>query len=220
MQTYSNLASDDILKIQADVLTEDISNNSLYMKASTIASKNYQFDNKLGITKKKIIPVINDLAKALTETKTLNTNALKDMYNVLGNIGAYPKLKEAIQNTVVKNDMSAEIGYPTDEETPRPEVTIADIVLDLVKRVEDIENSNNAKIHRDKFNVINNEKNKFILSHIPNVNTIAFYINGIRYFDTYNYDTETNSVTYLADNDLPLKNCCVVIEYQYNVATM
>lgn len=154
MQTYSNLTSDEILKIQADVLTGDISNNSSYMKASTIASKNYQFNDKLGISKKKVIPVINDLAKTIEEANTLTANALTDMYNVLGNIGAYPKLKTVIKNTTVKTDMSADLGYPTDEETPRPEVSIAEIVLDLVKRTEDVEKSGSNTIRN--INTISN----------------------------------------------------------------
>ena len=99
-------------------------------------------------------PNCNKNPKTIEEANTLNANALTDMYNVLGNIGAYPKLKTVIKNTTVKTDMSADLGYPTDEETPRPEVSIAEIVLDLVKRTEDIEKSGSNTIRN--INTISN----------------------------------------------------------------
>lgn len=190
----SEQLTNNIYKLQADILAEKTSNNTAYLKPSTIKSKNYQ----LNTTQKAVITAINELVSTIDTLDKQTNTALDEMYSALGNTGADPALLTKLK----------EQGN-----------SVIEILLDVKSRLEKIEPLA-LDDYEDVFIIKDTEtRTEFPLTYKP-LGKIHFHIQGLRYFrDCYTYNSDTNTVvwTNTADNDgFDLTDCVVVIEYDYD----
>lgn len=215
--------TNDILKLQADVLGEDIDEDHPYLKKNKNASKSKQF-----ITDRKfVIGAINELVSSQEALSGTTEDALATVYGVLGQIALDQTLKERVL-----------------EEAP----SLIELVLQLSKDFKEMkENPSSGGItnlqeelkklgmvkyerQEDIFNIEDDgeETHTFTLTK-NNIDTdsIKLYINGLYYPNEnksmYIFGTEGNGLTisWALENDpekgFDLSGSQVIVEYSYEV---
>lgn len=199
MYSTENELTNDILKLQADVLGEDVKNDHPYLKKNKSAAKSKQL-----ITERNfIVGAINELSSGQEALADVTEKALATVYNVLGQIALDQTLKERVL-----------------AEAP----SLIELVLEMNKEISKLNIKKSENIE-DVFNIIDNTNMLTLSKNNIDINSIKVYVNGIYYPQNgnfYSVDQENNTVTWLfneSNGGFSLKDSEVTINYNYLVET-
>lgn len=191
--------TNDIKKLQADILGEDVKTNHPYLTKNKSAAK-----SKLLTTDRTfIIGAINELLDKQNTLDESTKRMLSDVYSVLGQ---------------VTSDMT--LGERVLAEAP----SLIELVLSLNTAIKNGV-VNKYTFHEQTFQV-NDDTETFNLDKTEiDFSTFKFYINGIYYPQNKNFyliDQDNNTVTWLfneSNGGFALKDSEVTINYNYLVET-
>lgn len=185
-------SNDSLNEIQAQILAEDLSDNEL-LRHHVLIEKN----SKLNTGSQTVIGAINEVLRKTKSVGSTNKAALAELYNVLGHVGIQPELTQKVL-----------------KEAP----SLIQLVLDMLGRINAADATRNI-VQKDKFEVGEIPQAVFDLEHTPIAGLVIMTINGVVYYDGYEYDSNNNRVTWLFDSTeggFDIYDSEVVIEYTYD----
>lgn len=208
--------TNDILKLQADVLGENIDEDHPYLKKNKSASKSKQF-----ITDRKfVIGAINELVSSQEALSGTTEDALATVYSVLGQIALDQTLKER-----VLEEAPSLIELVLEMNTQIQEMGSNPSTMDLAEELKKIGIVKYEHIE-EIFKVDDPDTTTFSISK-PTIDydSLMVYVNGIYYpnnGDTYTVNKDNHSIIWTSTLDnggFNLDGCQVVISYNYQIET-
>lgn len=187
--------TNDILKLQADVLGEDVKTDHPYLKKNKSAAKSKQLITERGF----IVGAINELVSGQDSLTDVTEKALATVYNVLGQIALDQSLKERVL-----------------EKAP----SLIELVLQMNQEIINL-NLNKFENFEDVFDVADDTVTFTLSKGNIDFNSIKVFVNGVYYKrdpETYSIDETANTVTWLLNEDnggFSLKDSQVIINYNY-----
>ena len=210
--------TNDILKLQSDILGEVISEDHPYLKKSKIASKNKQLET----SKKFIIGAINELNINQGSLNRSVNESLATVYSVLGQISENQELKDQVLAKAPSLiDLVLQMNDTIEEIKNNPSQEEIDIAEEL-RKAGIIKYSYNEEIIN-----VNDDSKTFKLSK-DNIDfsSLKFFVNGIYYpqdNNIYTIDESNNEITWALDDPenggFSLKDSQVIISYNYEIET-
>ena len=207
--------TNDILKLQADILGEDVKTDHPYLKKNKSANKSKQLITDRGF----IVGAINEL-KTSQDTLTESTlEALSTVYNVLGQIGSDDTLKERvlaeapslIELVLEMNNAIGELAdNPATIELAEELQKIGIVKYEYIEEVINVDDDVNTTTFS-------------ISKPTIDYDSLKFFVNGIYYpnnGETYTVNKDNRSIIWTATSDnggFDLDNCQVIMSYNYQV---
>lgn len=191
--------TNDILKLQADVLGEDVKTDHPYLKKSKSAAKSKQLTTERGF----VVGAINELVSNQTSLDESVKASISVVYETLGQLTTNLELKERVL-----------------KEAP----SLIELVLSLNTKVKN-EIANKYTFHEQTFQVNDNTETFNLDKTGIDFSTFKFYVNGIYYPQNKNFysiDQDNNTVTWLfneSNGGFALKDSEVTINYNYLIET-
>ena len=191
--------TNDIKKLQADVLGENVKDDHPYLKKNKSAAKSKQLTTERGF----IVGAINELVSSQANLDESVKASINVIYETLGQLTSNVELKERVL-----------------KEAP----SLIDLVLNLNTEVKN-EIANKYVFHEQTFQVTDNTETFQLDKSNIDFSTFKFYVNGVYYpqnKDFYSVDQENNLVIWLfneSNGGFNLKDSEITINYNYLVKT-
>lgn len=198
MYSTANSVTKNIYELQSDILAEKLNANP-YMPYHVLVEKNKQ----LNTNAKSIVGAINELLRRVNTASNTNKSALAELYNVLGHVGAQPKLIHDVL-----------------QQAP----SLIELVLSMIERLDNVEEARNV-LFKDQFYVEDIPTHIFKLSHTPKKDTLRCFVNGVQYYNnshknSFTLDVDNLEATWIFTETLggfDIRNAEVVWEYTYDL---
>ena len=189
--------TNNIKKLQADILGEDVKTDHPYLKKNKSAAKS----KLLNTDRTFIIGAINELLDKQNALDESTKRMLSDVYSVLGQ---------------VTSDMT--LGERVLAEAP----SLIELSLNNSKKIR---RNENTKFYEQNIQVTDDTETFNLDKTNIDFSTFKFYVNGIYYPQNKNFylvDQENNTVTWLyneSNDGFALKDSEVTINYNYLIET-
>lgn len=189
--------TNDILKLQADILGENVKDDHPYLKKSKSPAKSKQLTTDRGF----IVGAINELVDSQSNLDESVKASISVIYETLGQLTSNIELKDRVL-----------------AEAP----SLIELVLDNSKKIRKNEK---IKFHEQNIQVTDNTETFQLDKTGIDFSTFKFYVNGIYYPQNKNFysvDQENNTVTWLyneSNDGFALKDSEVTINYNYLIET-